>query len=88
MATKKPTKEELAEQVRRLTKEVDELRKASSGSPTRAEGVAEGIVADLGGMIPGLQKLINLHRISLQKFRKKSNIQVRLRSLSFANSVQ
>ncbi len=60
MATKKPTKEELAEQVRRLTKEVDELRKASSGPPSRAEGVAEGIVADLGGMVPGLQKLIDI----------------------------
>lgn len=60
MASKKPTKEELAEQVRRLKKEVRELRKASSEPPARAEGVAEGVVADLGGMIPGLQKLINI----------------------------
>ncbi len=59
MAPKKPTKEELAEQVKRLEKEVSELRKPSSEPPTRAEGVAEGIVADLGGMIPGLQKLID-----------------------------
>ena len=60
MAAKKPTKEELAKQVRRLQKEVRELRQASSEPPARAEGVAEGIVADLGGMIPGLQKLIRI----------------------------
>jgi len=59
MATEKPTQEELAEQVRRLKKEVRELRGASSGAPTRAEGVAEGVVADLGKMIPGLQTLID-----------------------------
>ena len=59
MASKKPTKDELAEQVERLEKEVRELRQTSSERPARAEGVAEGIVADLGGMIPGLQKLID-----------------------------
>jgi hypothetical protein len=59
MATEKPTQEELAEQVRRLKKEVRELRGASSEPPTRAEGVAEGVVADLGRMIPGLQTLID-----------------------------
>lgn len=58
MTTEKPTQEELAEQVKRLKKEVRELRKASSEPPTQAEGVAEGIVADLGKMIPGLQTLI------------------------------
>lgn len=60
MSSKKPTKDELAEEVRRLEEEVRELRKASSEPPTRKEGVAEGVVADLGGMIPGLQKLINV----------------------------
>jgi hypothetical protein len=59
MATEKPTQEELAEQVKRLKKEVRELRGASSEPPTRAEGVAEGVVADLGRMIPGLQTLID-----------------------------
>ncbi|MFH0983706.1 MAG: hypothetical protein V2A79_19500 [Planctomycetota bacterium] len=59
MATEKPTQEELAEQVKRLKKEVREIRGASSGPPTRAEGVAEGVVADLGRMIPGLQTLID-----------------------------
>ena len=59
MATEKPTQEELAEQVKRLKKEVRELRGASSEPPTRAEGVAEGVVADLGKMIPGLQTLID-----------------------------
>jgi len=58
MTTEKPTQEELVEQVKRLKKEVRELRKASSEPPTQAEGVAEGIVADLGKMIPGLQTLI------------------------------
>jgi len=59
MATEKPTQEELAEQVKRLKREVRELRGASSEPPTRAEGVAEGVVADLGRMIPGLQTLID-----------------------------
>jgi HSP20 family molecular chaperone IbpA len=60
MAPKKPTKEELAEQVRRLKEELRELRKPSSEPPAGAEGVAEGIVTDLGKMIPGLQKLIDV----------------------------
>jgi len=60
MAPKKPTKEELAEQVKRLEKEVRELREASSETPARAGGVAEGVVANLGQMIPGLQKLIDV----------------------------
>lgn len=58
MPTEKPTQEELVEQVKRLKKEIRELRKASSEPPGQAEGVAEGIVADLGKMIPGLQTLI------------------------------
>lgn len=58
MATEKPTQEELAEQVKQLKKEIRELRKASTEPSTQAEGVAEGIVADLGKMIPGLQTLI------------------------------
>lgn len=60
MASKKPTKAELAEQVGRLEKEVRELREASLEPPARAGGVAEGIVADLGEMIPGLQNLIDV----------------------------
>lgn len=59
MAAKKPTKEELTKQLKQLKEEVRELRETSSEPPARAEGVAEGIVAHLGKMIPGLQKLVD-----------------------------
>jgi len=59
MAAKKPTKDELTEQLKRLKEEVRELRETSSQPPAKEEGVAEGIVAHLGKMIPGLHKLVD-----------------------------
>jgi HSP20 family molecular chaperone IbpA len=59
MTERKANRDEMAEQIRQLKEEVRKLRKASSEPPAKKEGVAEGIMADLGNMIPGLRKLIN-----------------------------
>ena len=60
MAKKKPTREELAEQVNRLEKKLCELKEGSGKKPGEAEGLAENVVASLGKMVPGLQSLIDV----------------------------
>jgi len=62
MSEKKATRAELAEQIKRLEARLHKLHSASPGAsePARREGIAEGIVADLGKVVPGLDKLINL----------------------------
>jgi len=62
MSEKKPTKTELAEQVKRLEAKLRKLRSASpdASGPTGSEGVAEGVVTTLGKVVPGLDKLIDL----------------------------
>jgi len=60
MAEKEPTREELAERVRRLEKELREFHDSAAGPPAAgAGGVAEGLLASLGKLVPGLQKLID-----------------------------
>ena len=60
MAKKKPTRETLAEQVSRLEEKLRQLQEASGEMPAEAEGLAEGVVASLGKMVPGLQNLIEI----------------------------
>jgi len=62
MSEKKPTKAELAEQIKRLEAMLRSRSSASgdASDPAGSESVAEGVVTTLGKMVPGLQKLIDL----------------------------
>ena len=60
MAEKKPSKEQLAEQVERLEKRLREARQAPEKTPVKEAGSAESLLASLGKMVPGLQKLIDM----------------------------
>ena len=60
MARKKPTRDELADQVKRLEEKLRSLRETSGGSSPEADGVAESVVSSLGKLVPGLQKLIDV----------------------------
>jgi len=62
MAENEPTREELAERVRRLEQKLRELRDSAGGPPGTEGGVAEGLLAALGKLVPGLQGLIDLAR--------------------------
>lgn len=49
----------MAEQIRQLEEEIRKLRKAAQQPAAGAEGLAEGIAAALGKMVPGLGGLID-----------------------------
>ncbi|MCK4340971.1 MAG: hypothetical protein KAY37_04530 [Phycisphaerae bacterium] len=70
MPERKANRDEMAEQIRQLKEEVRKLRETSSEPPAQAEGVAEGITAELGKMIPGLQKLIDV-AAQMPEFRQR-----------------
>ena len=55
-----PDKQDLAEQVRRLEAKVRDLQSAPQPAGAAEPGVAEGVVAALGRLVPGLQKLIEV----------------------------
>ncbi len=60
MARKRPTRDELADQVKRLEEKLRRLRDTSGRSSPEADGVAESVVSSLGKLVPGLQKLIDV----------------------------
>lgn len=60
MTRKRPTRDELADQVKRLEEKLEELRNASGQAPDQADGLAESVVLALGKMVPGLHKLIGV----------------------------
>ena len=62
MSEKKPTKAKLVEQIKQLEARLRGLSSApgDASGPAGSESVAEGVVATLGKMVPGLQKLIDL----------------------------
>lgn len=60
MARKRPTRDELADQVKRLEGKLRKLRETSGRSSPEADGLAESVVSSLGKLVPGLQKLIDV----------------------------
>ena len=68
MGKNSPSKDELARQVQQLQEKLRRLQEAAgqnspaqpSGPPPVAEGLAENLVASLGKLVPGLQRLIDV----------------------------
>ena len=60
MAGKKPNREELAEQIKRLEEKLRQVQQASGKTPAKEAGSAESLLVSLGKVIPGLQKLIDV----------------------------